>query len=885
MLAVLILAVFAALSYVSYRVFDNYPFCMDEYNYLYQAKIFASGHLWVNADQRVHDLFETYTIFSNGKLFSKYPPGTSLLLLPGVKLGIPGLVNPLISVVSLIFMYLLCAEFVGGFYSLLAVLLVAGNIYFLGYGASYFSQPASLCLTSMALFFFQKYRSAKRELFLILSMSALSFHFLVRSLDAFCLWAAISFGIFLSGRPKKSFLYCLLPVIGILILLGYNRILAGHWSIAPYSVFSSDFKIIYDGHQTVGSYAAAIFPDILRNIYANLRFSFGWYFFPLILIWLPFIAFGLFGRGSDNGGSRGFGAVSLAYVLLFVALYCFHPAGDWNRGGAPVYGARYWYPLIVPISVLIAGGIRAFHQRLPRRSFWVILGFCLILQCIQDVHYFNHYSLRFQAVREIRADIESQFPPKSIVVLNEPNNWRESAPDLMLWYDLQRNPFLNGDRLFAFPSADPYALLKAYPGYTLRNYFFPEPFYYVNQALLNKEGRYFNSIILSTPLTTFNGNTYICYLSASRDVIVAKWTSGKTSWAKTRIARGIAVDAHDNFSVGIDSAGYVHVSFGTRNKPLQYFISEKPEDITRFHPGKMTGVAEDLVISPHFFKSPSNELYFLYRNGPSDSSDLYIKKYDTGTRKWSDVAIPLIRGRGASSSASPYEFTVAWDPQGNMHLFWNWRENGNKLRTVIYDVLYAKYDKRRSRWEKSDGTPYHLPITKDSAEVVDNIWMNLGLSNQNSVCVDMSGLPHLVYEKFAPGGHSEIFHARFNGSSWKITQVTNMNQPASMNIWDLWRPQVLIDRSNTMYIFFTDSGTKVSRKFFLTPGWLFWTMSVDNGATWSGPKAIKEPRAGEFAYDPVYFRDTGNLRFFYQTNSSDPISPLYSIDFVKKPRE
>jgi hypothetical protein len=884
MLALLVLAVFAALSYVSYRVYDNYPFCSDEYNYLYQAKIFASGHLWLNADKRVHDLFEIYTIFSNGKFFSKYPPGTSLLLLPGVKLGIPGLINPLISIITLIFLYLLCAEFIGSYLSVLAVSVVAINIYFLGYGASYFSQPASLCLTTMALFFFQRYRSSKRELFLILSMSALSCHFLVRSLDAFCLWAAISYGVLMSSRPKKTLLYCLLPVIGILALLSYNKVLAGHWSIAPYSVFSSDFKVIYGGHQTVRSYIAAMFPDILRNLNANLLFSFDWYFLPLILIWTPFIGLGLFGRRSDNDAFRGFGMVSLAYVLLFVVLYCFHPAGEWNRGGAPVYGARYWYPLIAPIAVLIAEGVRGFYQRLPRRSFWIILGFCLILQCAQDVHYFNHYSLRFRAVRAIRADIDSQCPPKSIIILREPNNWYNSAPDLTLWYDLQRNPFLKGARLFVFPSADLKALQKAYPGYTVRNYFFPEPYHYVNLALLRREGSYFNSILFSTPVVMFNGNTYICYLSDSGDVIVAKWTAEKKSWAKTKVGRGVTVDARDNFTLGIDSAGYIHVSLGKHGRPLKYMVSGKPEDISRFHSGKMTGVADDMVASPRFFKSPSNKLYFLYRNGSSSSSDLYIKKYDAGTGKWSDLAAPLIRGTGVSASASPYEFTIAWDPQENMHLFWNWRQNGENTRSNIFDVLYAKYDKNRSRWEKSDGTPYSLPITKGKAEIIDNIWMNLGLSDQNSVVADRNGFPHVVYEKFAPDGHSEIFHACFNGSFWRITRVTNMNQAVPLNLYDLWRPQIIIDRSNVIYVFFADAGTKISQKGPSPSGWLFDTASGDNGVTWTRPKALKVKEVGEFAYDQAYFRDTGNVRFFYQIHN-EPILPLYTIELQKKPQK
>jgi hypothetical protein len=871
---------------------------MDEYNYLYQAKIFATGHLWLNASQKVHDLFENYMIFSNGKLFTQYSPGFSLLLLPGVKLGIPGLINPLLSVITLVFLYLLCAEFVGSFLSILAVSLVASNIYFLGYGASYFVHPASLCLTSMALYFFQRYRATKRESFLVLSMSFLSFHFLVRSLDALCLWAALCLGVLLSGQPRKrSLVYCALPVIGILFLLGYNKVLMGQWSIAPYPVFSIDFKLIYGGHQTIGSYAATMFFDLLRNLNANLWYTFGQYFLPLTLIWLPYLALGLFGERPEDRGPRSFGTVLFAYSLLLIGLYCFEPMIPETRQGWPQYGARYWYPLIAPLAFMIAAGIKGFYQRLPRRSFWILLGLCFLFQFIQSAYYLDQYSQRFHVIRQLQADIDSQFPPKSIVVLNDPNNWHDSAPDFTYWYALERNPFLNADRLYVGSGADLNALKAAYPGYTVRNYYFPEPYYYGNLALLAREAgysncpslallksrsTYANSVAFTTPVTTFKGNAYICYLSDSRDVIVAKWMPGGKAWQKTRIAKRIAPDAHNNFSVGIDSADYVHVSFGMRGKPLQYFISEKPEDVSRFHREKMTGVGEDKVTYPHFFKSPSSELYFIYRNGPLDNSDLNIKQYDTGTRKWTDVAAPLIRGSGSASSVSPYEFTAAWDAKGNMHLFWNWRKKGDKHRTEIFDVLYAKYDKSRSRWERSNGKPYSLPITGGNAEVIDSVGMNLGLLDQNSVVFDGSGYPHVVYEKFAPDGHSEIFHARYNGSSWRITQVMNLHSPVTWNLYDLWRPQILINRTNTIYIFFTDSGIKTSRQYILSPGWLLWTESRDNGATWAKPKAIKEPRIGEFAYDPVYLRETGNLRFYYQTNS-DPVSPLYSIDFAKKP--
>ena len=132
-IAAIIFAGFVVLYYVSRVIFCDYPACMDEYNYLYQAKIFASGHMYVHADSKLKDLFETWTVFTNGKLFSEFPPGFSAILSLGVKLGLPGIINPLLSAGTLLLIYFIGAELSGSLFSLLALFLIITNGYFLGF--------------------------------------------------------------------------------------------------------------------------------------------------------------------------------------------------------------------------------------------------------------------------------------------------------------------------------------------------------------------------------------------------------------------------------------------------------------------------------------------------------------------------------------------------------------------------------------------------------------------------------------------------------------------------------------------------------------------------------------------------------------------------------
>lgn len=474
-LLVLILIGFAILSYVSLVVFRDHPFCMDEYNYLYQAKIFSSGHLYLHADPKLSDLFETYMIFSNGKFFSKYPPGFSLLLLLGVKLGIPGLINPLLSVITMLLIYLLGAELIGSAFSLLALFMIVSNVYFLGYGASYFAQPASLFFSSLALLFYQYYRITKRTNLLCVVALAISFQTLVRPLDALCLWMALCFdlGARKIGKTLKPLLmFCVLSVVGTMLLLIYNKMTAGKWEVTPYPIWHSDFKLVYakEGESITIFGQLAVF---LKAYLVNLKKVF-WpllvkYFVPYLICWVPLIVLSFFGKRQEGADFRGFRRILLIYSLLLIALYNVHPT---EILGWPQYGVRYWYPLIVVLGLLLAEGFRVLYTISWRQFFWVIFGLCILWQSYQTVHNLNLYSERFRFIQSIQSDINMRCPPRSIVILHEPKQWREMISSFVWWEDLQRNPFLSGPRLYVFTDRNLQAIQSLYQDYSVCDYYF-----------------------------------------------------------------------------------------------------------------------------------------------------------------------------------------------------------------------------------------------------------------------------------------------------------------------------------------------------------------------------------------------------------------------------
>lgn len=94
--------VFALMALVAYQ---RHPLAMDEYAVLFQAQVFASGH--ITAQWPVHLLavlippgFQNYFLLTNhvtGAVASAYWPGFALIMAPFAWLGAPWLVNPVLS--------------------------------------------------------------------------------------------------------------------------------------------------------------------------------------------------------------------------------------------------------------------------------------------------------------------------------------------------------------------------------------------------------------------------------------------------------------------------------------------------------------------------------------------------------------------------------------------------------------------------------------------------------------------------------------------------------------------------------------------------------------------------------------------------------------------
>jgi hypothetical protein len=144
------LSAFLFLSLGAYFIYRHYPLCMDEYMPYFQARIFAAGKLWGQYPPNLIPWLLKpgfFSVFSaeTGRVVSDYWPGFALLLTPFMKLGIPWLLNPLISAGTLLLIFYYARRILPGNDSASwVVLLTISSSVFMVNGISFYSMGAHL---------------------------------------------------------------------------------------------------------------------------------------------------------------------------------------------------------------------------------------------------------------------------------------------------------------------------------------------------------------------------------------------------------------------------------------------------------------------------------------------------------------------------------------------------------------------------------------------------------------------------------------------------------------------------------------------------------------------------------------------------------------------
>jgi hypothetical protein len=273
-------------------------------------------------------------------------------------------------------------------------------------------------------------------------------------------------------------------------------------------------------------------------------------------------------------------------------------------------------------------------------------------------------------------------------------------------------------------------------------------------------------------LLTHKGRQFVAFYDDQRRMTVGERGLGDKAWRFVRLPETVGWDSHNYITLTADDDGQLHLSGNLHVNPIVYFRTTKPLDISTFERvSKMVGSNEARATYPQFFRGPSNELIFTYRDGSSGDGDQIYNVYDHKTRTWSRLLDrPLTDGEGERNA---YLAGPTKGPDGYFHLLWVWRETPDAASN--HDPSYAR-SKDLRHWERSDGTPLALPITLKTGEIIDPVPVRGGIINGNvKLGFDRQKRVVVGYHKYDGAGNIQIYNARREKDGWKVYQTSDWN--------------------------------------------------------------------------------------------------------------
>jgi hypothetical protein len=175
----------------------------DESAYLLQAELFARLRFTAPTPP-LPQFFEQLYVNLRPAVFSKYPPGTSLLLAPGVAAELPGLPVVLMNAVSGALVFTLARRFAGGMVALLAWLFWCTSFPVQYFHAMYLSEVPSSLAWLAAWWGVARWASSGRVRDLAIAAAAIALLGITRPLTAVALAVTAALVLLVVARRRSN---------------------------------------------------------------------------------------------------------------------------------------------------------------------------------------------------------------------------------------------------------------------------------------------------------------------------------------------------------------------------------------------------------------------------------------------------------------------------------------------------------------------------------------------------------------------------------------------------------------------------------------------------------------------------------------------------------
>jgi len=402
---------------IGFGLLRNQVVTDDEYVYVFQSRILASGH--GSAPPPPLPLFfgNVFIGIKDGRWFGQYPPGHPLMLLPAILIGMPRLTPILLAGVNIFLTGLLVRRLFGPGWGTAAALLLLTSPLFLLTGATLLSHETAYFALVVACYAALRAQDGHRMVWSLLAGLGIGALFLTRP------WTGVTLGIFpalLLLRNARDQRRMLVPAAAALVLsglvfLGYNRDQTGHAFLTGYDAIRRGGGRIEFGFGPIipGVYTHTLLRGLRNLALLFVRFQFWAWAWPMAL--MPFLFALRRERGDVPENRRMVRGTWWMFAVGFAAYVPYWSIGVNDTGPVKLY------ELLLPYTVLTIEGIRRWtNAQSPRKpAAWGVAAFIIALAMFWPVTVAHLDRLSANVAAPLRA-IERGVEPPAVVFVRDP---------------------------------------------------------------------------------------------------------------------------------------------------------------------------------------------------------------------------------------------------------------------------------------------------------------------------------------------------------------------------------------------------------------------------------------------------------------------------------
>jgi len=361
-------------------VFLDYPLTPDEYAYLYQARILARGE-WTVPAHPLHAFFRCALIAEHdGRLFSIMPVGWSLMLVPGILLGIPWVISPLCTALGVVLTYQAGRSIYGHRAGILAATLMAVSPFVVFHSGTYLPHQANLVAFMAFLLLFIRLERGETGTWAYVLLGCITAA--IPAIHQLELSMLLPFFLVFAFRFLKGSVYPRHKLIlsGVICLVLFFSFTGWHHDTVTGSPTQVSFKVYVDDGNFLSENFVKMHPVGIHSLFTlkqrvvwtiNRLLALNYALFPLapIFMLLPPIL-----RGRRKWDFLLLGSAASLWVA-----YMFY-----NSWGGVQFGPRYYFPTVGIAYLLIA----ETFERLPSRfkaSLRSVLALLVVLAYVYSI--------------------------------------------------------------------------------------------------------------------------------------------------------------------------------------------------------------------------------------------------------------------------------------------------------------------------------------------------------------------------------------------------------------------------------------------------------------------------------------------------------------------